>query len=355
MRAVVSDTLAERLDGLRRRARRPVARDRARRHPGPAVARDPGAAHRRRPRRAALLRASPRATVAGIPALVARTGYTGEDGFEVFVDTSRTGELWDVLLEAGRPHGLVPVGSRRPRHAPPRGRHAALRQRARPDDDALRRRPRPGRQARQAGRLRRSRRAREGRPRRDRRAGSSASSFGSAGSPATATRSTSASDAPGVVTSGTQSPTLGRARSRWPTSHPAMPNPVRCWMSRSAGRASPPRSSRCRSTGGRLRPTALETRPPRSDPRAAADTALHQEEPARWSPPTCATPGTTSGSASRATRPTVGITQYAADQLGDIVFVELPDVGRSSSRRHVRRRRVGQGGQRPVRARLAAR
>lgn len=49
--------------------------------------------------------------VAGIPAQVARTGYTGEDGFEVFVDTARTGELWDALLAGvravdGRPVGL---------------------------------------------------------------------------------------------------------------------------------------------------------------------------------------------------------------------------------------------------------
>jgi glycine cleavage system T protein (aminomethyltransferase) len=49
-------------------------------------------------------------TVAGIPALVARTGYTGEDGFEVFVDTVRVGELWDRLLATGTPHGMVPVG-----------------------------------------------------------------------------------------------------------------------------------------------------------------------------------------------------------------------------------------------------
>ncbi len=40
--------------------------------------------------------------VAGIDALVARTGYTGEDGFEVFVENDRAGELWDALLEAGR-------------------------------------------------------------------------------------------------------------------------------------------------------------------------------------------------------------------------------------------------------------
>jgi aminomethyltransferase len=49
-------------------------------------------------------------TVAGIRALVARTGYTGEDGFEVFVDTTRAVELWDALMAGGRPHGLVPVG-----------------------------------------------------------------------------------------------------------------------------------------------------------------------------------------------------------------------------------------------------
>jgi aminomethyltransferase len=48
--------------------------------------------------------------VAGIPALVARTGYTGEDGFEIFVETARAGKLWDVLWSAGRAHGLAAVG-----------------------------------------------------------------------------------------------------------------------------------------------------------------------------------------------------------------------------------------------------
>lgn len=48
--------------------------------------------------------------VAGMPALVARTGYTGEDGFEVFVPTQRTGELWDALLEAVRAADGMPVG-----------------------------------------------------------------------------------------------------------------------------------------------------------------------------------------------------------------------------------------------------
>jgi len=49
-------------------------------------------------------------TVAGIPALVARTGYTGEDGFEVFVETAATARLWEVLLEAVRAAGGGPVG-----------------------------------------------------------------------------------------------------------------------------------------------------------------------------------------------------------------------------------------------------
>ncbi|HXG39431.1 MAG TPA: glycine cleavage system aminomethyltransferase GcvT [Candidatus Limnocylindrales bacterium] len=48
--------------------------------------------------------------VAGTPALVARTGYTGEDGFELFVDWASVGAIWDALLEAGRGAGLVPCG-----------------------------------------------------------------------------------------------------------------------------------------------------------------------------------------------------------------------------------------------------
>jgi aminomethyltransferase len=48
--------------------------------------------------------------VAGLPALVARTGYTGEDGFEIFVDAATTPSLWDALLAAGREHDLAPIG-----------------------------------------------------------------------------------------------------------------------------------------------------------------------------------------------------------------------------------------------------
>ena len=49
-------------------------------------------------------------TVAGIKSHVARTGYTGEDGFEVFVETSRAEELWDALFAAGQGAGLLPIG-----------------------------------------------------------------------------------------------------------------------------------------------------------------------------------------------------------------------------------------------------
>ncbi len=46
----------------------------------------------------------------GIPALVARTGYTGEDGFEVFVESDRAVELWDALMAAGSGAGIAPIG-----------------------------------------------------------------------------------------------------------------------------------------------------------------------------------------------------------------------------------------------------
>jgi aminomethyltransferase len=48
--------------------------------------------------------------VAGILALVARTGYTGEDGFELFVAWQDAPELWQALLTAGGPDGLVACG-----------------------------------------------------------------------------------------------------------------------------------------------------------------------------------------------------------------------------------------------------
>lgn len=50
------------------------------------------------------------ARVAGIPALLSRTGYTGEDGFELYVAAEHAEALWDVLMDAGAPLGLLPAG-----------------------------------------------------------------------------------------------------------------------------------------------------------------------------------------------------------------------------------------------------
>jgi aminomethyltransferase len=49
-------------------------------------------------------------SVAGVPGLVARTGYTGEDGFEMFVDADSGVTIWDALTAGGAAAGLVPVG-----------------------------------------------------------------------------------------------------------------------------------------------------------------------------------------------------------------------------------------------------
>ena len=51
-----------------------------------------------------------RTEVAGVATLLARTGYTGEDGFELFAAAEQTEALWTRLLEAGAGSGLVPAG-----------------------------------------------------------------------------------------------------------------------------------------------------------------------------------------------------------------------------------------------------
>src|SRR5699024_11153042 len=43
-------------------------------------------------------------------ALVSRTGYTGEDGFEIYIDPNGLTKLWNLLLDAGKDEGLIPVG-----------------------------------------------------------------------------------------------------------------------------------------------------------------------------------------------------------------------------------------------------
>ena len=50
------------------------------------------------------------AVISGAPVLLARTGYTGEDGFEVYCAADRALEVWAALTQAGQPHGLTPAG-----------------------------------------------------------------------------------------------------------------------------------------------------------------------------------------------------------------------------------------------------
>ena len=48
--------------------------------------------------------------VAGVSCMVSRTGYTGEDGFEVYASAKDIAKVWQVLLEAGGEDGLKPAG-----------------------------------------------------------------------------------------------------------------------------------------------------------------------------------------------------------------------------------------------------
>ena len=50
------------------------------------------------------------ANVCGVPTIVSRTGYTGEDGFELYLPTDSGPTVWSSLMEVGGPHGLTPVG-----------------------------------------------------------------------------------------------------------------------------------------------------------------------------------------------------------------------------------------------------
>lgn len=48
--------------------------------------------------------------VDGKPTMVSRTGYTGEDGFEIYASAEDIGEIWDAIMEAGKDIGIQPCG-----------------------------------------------------------------------------------------------------------------------------------------------------------------------------------------------------------------------------------------------------
>jgi aminomethyltransferase len=49
-------------------------------------------------------------TLATVPAVVSRTGYTGDLGYEIWLPASHAGRIWDALTETGKPYGLKPAG-----------------------------------------------------------------------------------------------------------------------------------------------------------------------------------------------------------------------------------------------------
>src|SRR5262249_51656109 len=48
--------------------------------------------------------------VLGVESLIARTGYTGEDGFEIYFDPTHSEKIWSALLDQGSTAGLLPCG-----------------------------------------------------------------------------------------------------------------------------------------------------------------------------------------------------------------------------------------------------
>lgn len=48
--------------------------------------------------------------VAGIDCVISRTGYTGEDGFELYIPSAQATVVWNALLDAGQSEGLIPAG-----------------------------------------------------------------------------------------------------------------------------------------------------------------------------------------------------------------------------------------------------
>ena len=151
------------------------------------------------------------ADVLGTRCIVSRTGYTGEDGFEIYGPADAAPKIWDALHRGRDAEGAPPRRPRRPRHAPPRGEARPLRQRHRRHRHALGGRPRLDRQD-EEGRLRRPRRPREaegGRGSTKKLAGFFVEGRGIArhGYPL----KVEATGEAGVVTSGTQTPTVGKA------------------------------------------------------------------------------------------------------------------------------------------------
>ena len=183
---------------------------RADRAPGAGGARRPADADRRAPRRHQVLLVHDRRGRRACACTISRTGYTGEDGFEVFVPPASAERVWDAILQAGKPAGVVPagLGARDTLRL-----EAAMRLYGNDMDETT-----TVLEAdlgwivgwKKDG-VPRRRRAAAAEGRRASRGSWSASRCSTARSPGTATTSTSTASKAGVVTSGTQTPFLKKA------------------------------------------------------------------------------------------------------------------------------------------------
>ena len=235
--------------------------------------------------------------VAGVHAQVARTGYTGEDGFELFVDVKAAGEVWDRVLEAGRPHGMVPVGLgardtlRLEAGMPLYGNE--LDRRTNPYQAGLGRVVKLGK----AGDFVGPDGAREGRQGRRR-------------PPARRARAAGAGDRPARL----PGPRHGRPDRRRDLGHDVADagrgdrDGVRrsrpCRTRYDAGRRDPRGPGRRRGRAAAVLHASHLTPSPIACPAVRGlPAARPEEEPARWSPPSCATRRITNGSAWTVTRP----------------------------------------------------
>lgn len=50
------------------------------------------------------------ATINGVPCIISRTGYTGENGYELYLAADKAAQMWNLLLETGKEDGLIPCG-----------------------------------------------------------------------------------------------------------------------------------------------------------------------------------------------------------------------------------------------------
>ena len=274
--------------------------------------------------------------VAGVRGTISRTGYTGEDGFEIFVPPNMADARLAGAAAGGQAAGVDPVRPRRARHAAPRSRDAPLRQRHRRHDDGARSRPRVDRRLEQAAissaatgcveqKARGVARKLVGFEMVDRGIARQGYAVLHDGDRRSAT-----------VTSGTQTPFLKKA-----DRHGLRAAGARRRRAREIDIDIRGRAAKAARRAAAVLQTAQRVPVPKPGVRQrshAYPADLKYTKDHEW----VRVDGDTAE---------VGITDFAQQQLGDVVYVELPEVGRHAHGRPVvRHDRIGEGGVGALRA-----